>query len=75
MTLTDELQSGELPLARLGDVDGAGVDVPVDVAARVVQEGERLGELRSERTRSSYKVGGPSARIVGLQWPGFEKLQ
>ena len=45
-TLTDELHPGELPLARLGDVDGAGVDVPVDVAARVVQKGERLGELR-----------------------------
>ena len=55
MALTDELQSGELPLARLGDVDGAGVDVPVDVAARVVQKGERLGELKAESCKVQYR--------------------
>ena len=44
--LTHKFHTGELPVAWLGDVDGAGGDVSVDVAARVVQKAKRLGELK-----------------------------
>ncbi len=58
MRLTDELQPGQLPGPRLGDVDGAGADVAVDVAAGAVQEGQGLGDLQGEGGRRGGEGGG-----------------